>query len=546
MKKFLTLLLCTLMITSILSACNSPTAPLPEQSAQTDTQAPDSDVQQPEDTTQTQPETQTDAQTDAQTETQPTPAIPPEQAAAPEQIIEGLDANAAIMDIGTKTKQVILQNDWASIKSAFTAAGYVPVDVTLIKDATMETLVLYGNTSMVTLQNTASGAYAIWEPYNQAAVALLTPNQSTGKGEVKLAQIGIARTEETDNPMNGMCYIYKLSDGSAVIIDGGFNTKDCRNNILHALDKLDVAQTEEGKYRITAWIFSHGHKDHRAAFTGFGKNLGDLVQLTYAVYSFPPSPGTLTASTFDSVNFENKMYENYPGVQHIVPHAGLAYHFDNLTVKILYAPEMMYAPDKTIAYYNDTSLIMLAECGNTGTLFMGDAGESAAALTWKNYEKTAFEAEMLQVTHHGFNTGDGSHNWKNLKLIYTNTKASYGLIPMGSRLEGDARNGRYTVIVGHGGANYQMSFFTDTRDRHDQGGTVSQQYYDKFVAEVAAGTCKYETLFGYDGINKIVSDKGLISYTSGNETEPMVTLFTLSESGVTVTQNQTLASWLAE
>lgn len=515
MKKHMRLLLCVLMIASALIACNTTMPPSPEDTEQTDG-----------------------------TSQEPTPAIPPEQAISPEQVIASLDADATVMDIGTKTKQVLLGNGWEEIQSAFIAAGYAPVDATLLDHAKMETVVLYGNTSMVTLQSTANGAYAIWEPYNKATLSVLTPNPNTNTGNVTLAQIGIARTEETDNPMNGMCYVYKLSDGSAVIIDGGFNTEDCRSNILNTLKKLDIAKTEDGKYRITAWIFSHGHKDHRAAFTGFGKNFGDQVELTYTMFSFPPSPGTLTNSTFDSVNFENKMYENYPGVQHIVPHAGLAYHFDNLTVKILYAPEMMYAPDKTIAYYNDTSLIMIAECNGTGTLFMGDAGEDAAALTWKNYEKGAFEAEMLQVTHHGFNTGDSSHTWKNIKLIYTNTQASYGLIPMGSKLAGDARNGRHTVIVGHGGSNFQMSFFVDKRDRHDQSSTVSQEYYDKFVSEVAAGTNTHPTLFGYDGINKIVSDKGLISYTSGNENEPMVTLFTLGKGGVTVLHNQVLAEWL--
>ena len=517
MKKLLTFIFCLLMIASVPAACNTPEQPVTDQTVQTENEA--------------------------STEAETTPIIQPELAVAPEHIVESLAAGANVMDIGVNVKQVLLTNDWADIKNAFTSAGYAPVDVTLIADAKMETLVLRGNTYMVTLQNTADGAYAIWEPYSEAAVSLLTPTEKTGTGEVTLAQLGIARIEEDDNPINGMCYIYKLSDGSAVIIDGGFNNKDCRNNILSTLAKLDIAKNADGQYLITAWIFSHGHKDHRAAFTGFGKNMGDTVELKYAMFSFPPSPGTLTNSTFDSLNFENKMNEYYPGVQHIVPHAGLAYHFDNLTVKVLYAPDMMYAPDKTIAYYNDTSLIVLAECSGKGTLFMGDAGEAAAALTWKNYEKAAFEAEMLQVTHHGFNTGDESHNWKNIKLIYTNTKASYGLIPMGSRLEGNERNGRHTVIIGHGGASYQMSFFVNKRDNHGQS-TVSQEYYNQFVADVAAGTNKQETLFGYDGINKIVSDKGLISYTSGNEHEPMVTVFTLNEGGVTVAHNQVLREWL--
>ncbi len=528
MKKALFALLSLIMIASALTACNTSTPPSPADTAQTDEAIP-TIPPSPADT----------AQTD-----EAIPTIPPEQAVPPEQVIQGLDADAAIMEIGTSTRQVLLyDNDWTEIKSVFTAAGYAPVEITQPDNTKLETVVMYGSNKTVTLQKTQDGAYAIWEPYNASALSLLTPNEKTGTGEVTLAQIGIARMEEEDNPLNGMCYIYKLSDGSAVIIDGGFNNKDCRNNILNTLDKLNIAKTEDGKYRITAWIFSHGHKDHRAAFTGFGKNHGGLVEVAYVLYNFPVSPGTLTTSTFDLANFETKMAENYPGAQHVVAHAGLSYHFDNLTIKVLYAPEMLYAPDQTIGYYNDTSLIMIAECSGTGTLYMGDAGETAAALTWKNHEKAAFEAEMLQVTHHGFNTGDASHNWKNIKLIYSNTKASYGLIPMGSRLEGDARNGRHTVIVGHGGANFQMSFFVNKRDRHGMD-EVTQEYYNNFVAEIAAGTSEHETLFGYDGINKIVSDKGLISYTSGNEHEPMVTLFTLNANGVTVAHNQVLADWL--
>lgn len=508
MKKLLAILLFIIVIASALTACRSQTLPGPEGSSQTET------------------------------------CVPPQNVPSPEQVVQSLDADAVIMEIGTHTRQVLLQdNTWSEIKEAFTAVGYAAVQATLLENTLLETMVLCAKDVTLTLQNAPDGAYAIWEPYNASALSLLSPNTATGTGEVTLAQIGIAREQETDNPMNGMCYMYKLSDGSAVIIDGGFNTESCRNNILNTLKKMDVAKTADGKYRITAWIFSHGHKDHRAAFTGFGKHYGDQVALSYVLYNFPVSPGPLTTSTFDLANFEEKMAIYYPDAQHVVAHAGLAYHFGNLTVEVLYSPEMLYAPDKTIDYYNDTSLIFIADCSGTRTLYMGDAGEVAATEVWAAYEKDAFCADMLQIAHHGFNTGNESHKWKNIKNIYNATDATYGLLPMGSRLEGDARNGRHTVIVGHGGASLQMSFVVNKRDNHGQG-TVSQEYFNQFVADVAAGTNEQETLFGYDGINKIVSDKGLVTYAMGNETEPMVTLFTLSSDGILVKDNQPLSAWL--
>lgn len=523
MKKTALLILFLLLLLACFAACDRQEPPTPpEQSA---------------------PEQTTDPATDPVTELVTEP-IDPALAPAPEQVIGDLDEAAVIMEIGTKTRQVLLhQCDWEQVQTAFVKAGYADVDAVLLQNTKLKTRVMHGNQYTLTLQQTADGVHAIWEPYNQAVLSVLTPNQATDTGEVTLAQLGIAREEETDNPMNGMCYIYKLSDGSAVIIDGGFNTEDCRNNIINTLAKLDIAKTEEGRYRITAWILTHGHKDHRAAFTGVGNKFGEQIALSYVLYNFPVSPGTLTASTFDLVNFEDKLATNYPDAVHVVAHAGLVYHFGNLSVQMLYSPELMYKPGNTISYYNDTSLIFVAGCSGSSTLYMGDAGENAAAIAWNTHERAAFKATMLQLTHHGFNTGDASHTWKFIRSIYNSTDAAYGLVPMGSRYVVAERNGRYTVIVGHGVAGYQMSFVIDKTDRHGQN-SISQEYYDQFVADVAAGTNTYPTLYGYDGVNKIVSNKGLITYTSGNESEPMITLFSLSEGGVSVKDNRVLSEWL--
>ena len=372
-------------------------------------------------------------------------------------------------------------------------------------------------------------------------LTLLCPTEITNTGSVTLAQIGVEREEEDDNPNIGLCYIYKLSDGSAIIFDGGFTTDTCATNVFNTLKKMDIAKDAQGRYRITAWIITHGHKDHRGVLNRLGKLYGDQVTLSYFMYNFPL--GELSSSTFNVEGYVEKIEKWYPGVKQIHPHAGLQYHFDNLTLQTLFSPEMLYAPDKQITYYNDSSLILLAECGGARVLHFGDASEASATQAWAAFGKNAFKANILQITHHGMSTGTDSHRWKNIKLIYNATDATLGLLPIGSKLEGNARNGRHTVLIGHGGSTYHVSFIINKKDNHGKG-SPSQDYYDQFVADVAAGTSEYKTLWGYDGINTVDNGKGMITYLSCNETAPMITLFTLSQEGASVVANQALYEWL--
>ena len=531
MKKFLILLLSILTIASVLSACD--TKEPPADTVQTDAPTRES--------TQLQPEQPTQAETETEAETKVELVTPPQNTQPPMQVIEALDASAAVVQTGNTTWQAFLkENDLGKVQQAFTDAGYAGVKPTAIPGTAIESVVMYSADHVVTLQKTKDATYAIWQPYCEGALSLLFPNDATNTGEVIVAQIGVEREDEADNPMIGMCYVYKLADGSALIIDGGLNTESCRNNILSTLQALDIAKDQDGRYCVTAWILTHGHSDHRGAIVGFGKNLGDRVSLSYLLYNVPL--GSLSTSTWDSAAFEEKMVKFFPDAQYVAPHAGLQYHFGNLTVQMLYSPEMLYAPDQPVEYYNNTSLAFITDCNGARVLHMGDAGELASTTAWELYEAESFKADVLQITHHGLYTGPDSHKWKNLKNIYNASDATLGFLPMGSRKPGDARNGRHTVLVGWGGSNYQVSFVINKRDKHEQS-SISQEYYEQFVADVAAGTAKYPTLLGYDGINTITSDEGLLTYLSSNETTPMVTLISLSAQGAAVTHNQVLYDW---
>jgi hypothetical protein len=58
------------------------------------------------------------------------------------------------------------------------------------------------------------------------------------------------------------------------------------------------------------------------------------------------------------------------------------------------------------------------------------------------------------------------------------------------------------------------------------------------------GTAKFDTCNGYNGINKITSASGLVTYIMASEAEDMATVFSLSSQSINVIINTTLNEWL--
>ena len=132
---------------------------------------------------------------------------------------------------------------------------------------------------------------------------------------------------------------------------------------------------------------------------------------------------------------------------------------------------------------------------------------------------------------------------ENQKKLYEAIDADYVFLPMQERLEGDNRNGRYTVLVTWAYADHQIGFVMNMADNHGIG-EVGQTYYNSFVESVKNGTATHPTLLGYDGINKIVNAEGLVTYLGGNETDPMVTVFEFANNQATLKTNAPLYEWL--
>ena len=175
---------------------------------------------------------------------------------------------------------------------------------------------------------------------------------------------------------------------------------------------------------------------------------------------------------------------------------------------------------------------------------MGDAGDVVSAELIASYNTSALKSNIFQLSHHGLYTSAGStHNWTNQKMVYDAIDADYVFLPMHEYLEGNTRNGRHTVLIAWAASGYQISYVMNTSDNHGLWG-IDQNYYTNFVNSVANGTAIKPTLYGYDGINKIVNQNGLITYLGANETDPMITIFELNGDNVTLKTNEELHKWL--
>ena len=458
----------------------------------------------------------------------------------PERLFEDLDAT--VIQTSQKTQMIELESEHReTVEEILDDAGYKPVEIDAVENAEYTTDVLIKLDRVVALQEADETLRVIWGDVDKDSLELLVPNEATGKGEVMMAQVGIARGEATDNPMNGMCYVYRLSDGSAVIIDGGWPNEECADNLFATLVKMDIARDDEGRIKIAAWIFTHGHADHIGTFHSFAIKYYEQTDVSYLLYNLPTEE--VAPANCDVNIFTYIATACYPDAIHVEPRAGLKYHFDNITVDILYSPEMLYTTGETLKYYNNTSLVFTVECSGTRVLHLGDAGEAVAKVIWESYSAATLLADAVQITHHALDTGAESHDWEYLGYLYEATGAKIGLLPLGTRNPAEERNGRYTVLSEFSSYGFQIGFVTDEEDRHGLG-TITQAYYEQFVKSIDSGTYAYDTLFGYDGINTVTNEDGMVTYMASSETEDMITVFLLSQYGMDLLLNTELHLWL--
>ena len=238
---------------------------------------------------------------------------------------------------------------------------------------------------------------AVVEP---AAETALVPKGIIKEGNKPSAPCLVQLNDHLNDVVDcGMCYIFRLADGSFIIFDGGWVTDPIADAIYDKLNTL----AEGGDIIISGWFFTHAHIDHIGAIYNFAKKYADKVTLKRVIFNYPGECRMTEMGDTFVQGYVHKWRETvslFKGVEFIKARTGQRFHFDGLDLDVLFTYEdyMMPRPLRT---FNDTSLVMrVTTCGETH-MYLGDASESMCGILVKKYGDL-LKSDIVQVAHHGY------------------------------------------------------------------------------------------------------------------------------------------------
>ena len=216
---------------------------------------------------------------------------------------------------------------------------------------------------------------------------------------------------------NGLCMVYRLSDGRFLVVDGGYwNDTDTEGEEMARLFKWMQEHADydndgiytNNKVTVAAWLITHHHSDHINGAYKFGMMYKDneLVEIQNFMYNFPSfeyaesNYGTDLQIGNAYTKFYPKMYTMLGQYDSLITHSGMVYEFADAKIEILSTHEDFY-PNKLNIYNNSSTIFKITLAGKT-FLVAGDLQEAGQIKAIKRCG-TLLESDFLQVTHHGCN-----------------------------------------------------------------------------------------------------------------------------------------------
>ena len=233
-----------------------------------------------------------------------------------------------------------------------------------------------------------------------------------------LAQVGVEYKYTDEAPQNGMCYVWRLEDGTFIILDGGFNYTLGADNLYKVLQELSP---NGQKPVVSAWLFSHFHGDHVGTFTKFASSYKTKFTLKSVIFHLPSEEAFKKVDSSWSAWNNIKPLVNYFNATIHIAHPGQTYHFANAKIDILYTMEM-YSPAE-FTYYNTSTVVYDVQFGDFNMMMLGDTSEYSNPYIRNNYGDS-LESEVVQVAHHGYDGG----SWE----LYERINPIYVLWPVGN------------------------------------------------------------------------------------------------------------------
>ena len=200
---------------------------------------------------------------------------------------------------------------------------------------------------------------------------------------------------------NGICILFRLSDGRFIIVDGGFN----RQSDADKLYALLVKHTPSGmKPTVAAWLITHAHGDHHATFANkFVTTYKSRVEIQSVLFNPPSTASNKTASNErPAEDLIISVANSIEGCTFIRPHVGDRYYIGDAAIDFYFTIDQYYP--KTFTYYNTCSLIFSVTIGGQKIMMNGDAANESFKEAIGMFGES-LKCDIVQIAHHGYGTG---------------------------------------------------------------------------------------------------------------------------------------------
>ncbi len=268
---------------------------------------------------------------------------------------------------------------------------------------------------------------------------------------------------------NGLSLLYRLSDGSFVVVDGGHTTNSAifADNLIKAIKEQARGYATGKDIRIAAWFITHAHGDHMGMFrTEVAKFkqftvervIANLMSDSELEKSLDSSHGSNFGSGDGNARNYVRQSAKALGAEMVVCHTGQRYYIGDTVFEILYTVDD-FAPSITNAL-NTSSLLFRSittdKSGkSTSVMVMGDVTGPAMEICNKIYGAD-LRSEIVQVAHHGYQT------WGNDRAMissYRHMSPEIVLWPMGLHAYSTYKDKVYNKVLWDGtNKNLQQVF----------------------------------------------------------------------------------------
>ena len=229
----------------------------------------------------------------------------------------------------------------------------------------------------------------------------------------------------------GLSMVFRLGDGTFMVVDGGFN----REQDAYAVLKFIRENTPKGmKPTISAWFMTHAHPDHHNMFAKqFAVNYQHIVDIKALIFN-PPS-NAINNSKNDDGKKEGGEYQKIinvakaiDGCEIIRAHVGDRYYIGDAVVDMLYTVDHQYPT--VFTYYNTCSMIFSVKLGGQRVMVTGDGANVSFNKIAKMYGES-LKSDFVQVAHHGYTTGVANGSATAIMEAYKHMAPSVVLYPNG-------------------------------------------------------------------------------------------------------------------